>query len=205
MDVCLNFINESNDTNNSEIVIFQKNIAYEYDSNPIAWHVFQNIGRWDHHPFTFPYQLTIAASDSYGNYSPQLDAEDGDAFAIESDTTGSVLVANGSGIDPRQIEFRNALARGAATANIFRAGKLLACSTSVVPRQRTIFRFEPKIWIGVVSQIEEGQVMSSAITSDINTELSVLGVASADIVMTGGGSGPAATPFEFELKNVVMA
>ena len=46
--------------------------------------------------------------------------------------------------------------------------------------------------------------MNSAILSDINTELSLLGIQSADIVMTGGGAGPQATPFEFTLENVVL-
>ena len=32
--------------------------------------------------------------------------------------------------------------------------------------------------------------------SSINTEISLLGIAGADIVMTGGGSGPDAKPFE---------
>ena len=45
------------------------------------------------------------------------------------------------------------------------------------------------IWIGVVSQIEQGQVMNSAILSDINTEISLLGISRADIVMRGGGAG----------------
>jgi hypothetical protein len=64
---------------------------------------------------------------------------------------------------------------------------------------------KPTIWIGVVSQVEEGDVMNSAIISDINTELSLLGIASADIVMSGGGAGPSATPFMFTLENIVMA
>ena len=46
--------------------------------------------------------------------------------------------------------------------------------------------------------------MNSAIISNINTELSLLGIASADIVMTGGGPGPNSTPFQFTLENVKM-
>ncbi|MBT9441299.1 MAG: hypothetical protein IV087_05435 [Acidovorax sp.] len=46
--------------------------------------------------------------------------------------------------------------------------------------------------------------MNSAIISNINTELSLLGIASADIVMTGGGPGANSTPFAFNLENIVM-
>ena len=49
-----------------------------------------------------------------------------------------------------------------------------------------------------------GKLMNSAVISSINTELSLLGIASADIVMTGGGSTKTATPFRFTLENVVM-
>ena len=47
--------------------------------------------------------------------------------------------------------------------------------------------------------------MNSAIISNINTELSLPGIASADIVMTGGGSGANSAPFTFNLENTVMA
>jgi hypothetical protein len=35
--------------------------------------------------------------------------------------------------------------------------------------------------------------------------LSLLGIASADIVMTGGGPGSNAMPFAFSLQNVIYA
>lgn len=46
--------------------------------------------------------------------------------------------------------------------------------------------------------------MNSAIISIFNTEFSLLGVAGADIVMTGGGPGQDAASFEFKLENVVL-
>ncbi|MNT99836.1 hypothetical protein D3C72_2427920 [compost metagenome] len=67
-----------------------------------------------------------------------------------------------------------------------------------------MFQFKPTIWIGVASQIVQGQVMNSAIISNINTQLSLLGIASADIVMTGGGPGANTTPFAFHFENIVM-
>ncbi len=47
--------------------------------------------------------------------------------------------------------------------------------------------------------------MSPAVVASTNTEFSLLGIASADIVMTGGGSGLDARPFEFNIENVVVA
>jgi hypothetical protein len=39
----------------------------------------------------------------------------------------------------------------------------------------------------------------------VNTQISLLGISSADIVMTGGGPGPESPPFIFSLANVEMA
>ena len=57
--------------------------------------------------------------------------------------------------------------------------------------------------IGEIARLS-GQIMKPAIVSNINTELFLLGVASADIVMTGGGPGASAARFAFKLENVVM-
>lgn len=198
----LNFINKSNDTNNSSVVIFQKNIAESAPGETVAWTVIQNCGPMENHPFTVPMTMQVSAGDSYGNYSPQLDANPGDLFAMVLTTAGDALKRVGEATSPHEIQLQNDLSMGAISANIYRDGKLLATKTGIVPSQKATFQFNPVIYIGVVSQIEEGDVMNSAILSDINTEISLLGIASADIVMTGGGPGPTATPFEFNLENI---
>ena len=62
--------NCSNDANNSNIVIFQKNVATDFDELVIAWKVIRNCGQGDNHPFKFPMTISVSASDSYGNYMP---------------------------------------------------------------------------------------------------------------------------------------
>jgi hypothetical protein len=205
MDIQLNFINESNDTNNSDIVIFQKNVATDFDELPVAWQVIHNCGQGDNHPFLYPMATAVAASDSWGNYTPQLDAQSGQLFQMVLTPSGDTLVASGAGSSPDELQILNALQRGAINAGVYKAGRLLAQKTGIAPQQKAVFQFKPTLWIGAASQIVQGQVMNSAIVSDINTELSLLGIASADIVMTGGGAGVNATPFQFTLRNVVMA
>lgn len=205
MDIKLNLINRSNDRNNSEIIIFQKNVANDFDEVAVAWQVIRYLGLGDNHPFVYPMASTIAASDSWGNYTPQLPAENGQQFAMVLSSSGNQLTLQGQGTSPSDIECLNNLPTGAISAGIYKSGKLLATKTGIAPGQKAVFSFRPTLFIGVASQVEEGQVMNSAIISNINTELSLLGIVSADIVMTGGGPGPNATPFEFMLENVVMA
>jgi hypothetical protein len=205
MSIKLNFINRSNDANNSQIVIFQKNVATDFDELSVAWHVIQNCGVLDNHPFTFPMSMKVSASDSWGNYMPQVPAENGQMYHVEYGSSGDTLSACGAATSGKEVQVRNDLNKGAINASIYKDGRLLALKTNIAPNQKAVFEFKPTIWIGVVSQVTQGEVMNSAIMSDVNTELSLLGIISADIVMTGGGPGKNSTPFKFTLENIQRA
>ena len=205
MDIHLNFINHSNDANNSEVVIFARNVAANFAETAVAWTVIQNCGQGDNHPFVYPMTTQVGASDSWGNFTPQLNAANGQQFSMVLELSGDVLRESGSGASPNEIEVLNNLPKGAIDAGIYKSGKLYAQETAIAPQQKAVFQFKPTIWIGVASQVVQGEVMNSAIVSEINTEISLLGIASADIVMTGGGPGAESTPFEFTLQNVVFA
>jgi len=199
----LNFINRSNDTNNSTVVIFQQNVAEDFGELAVAWKVIENCGRLDNHPFVYPMNFQVSASDSYGNYTPQLTAYDGQAFDMIKSNSGDILqLSTVPATSPYEVEVRNQLVLGAINANCYRDGKLVASKTGLAPGQKAVFEFQPRIYIGVVSQIEEGDVMNSAIISQINTEINLFGITSADIVMTGGGPGVSSTAFNFTLENI---
>jgi hypothetical protein len=145
----------------------------------------------------------VSASDSYGNYTPQLAASNGQAFDMTKDTSGDVLnLSSTPATSANEVEVNNNLETGAINANCYRDGKLLASKTGLAPGQKAVFEFQPTIYIGVVSQVVEGDVMDSAIISKINTQINLFGITSADIVMTGGGPGQSSTPFNFSLQNV---
>jgi hypothetical protein len=201
----LNFFNHSNDANNSEIVIFAKSGATDVEELAVAWTVIENCGQGWSHPFEYPMEVSVGASDSYGNYSPQMTAWNGQAFSVVRTTSGDAIHYTGPASSPNAVEIGNALMQGAVNTQVYRDGRLFAQKTSVAPGQKAAFSFKPTIWIGVASQVQQGQVMNSAIISQINTELSLLGIAQADIIMTGGGPGPSATPFVFTLGNVTYA
>lgn len=204
-DIKLNFINQSNDRNNSKIVVFQRNEATSYEELAVAWLVIENCGQGWNHPFQYPMDMFVAASDSWGNFSRQLSASNGQQFEVIQDQSGDFLKYAGQSSSQNEIEILNALELGAIDANVYKCGRLLATKTGVAPGQKAVFQFRPTIWIGVASQVEEGEVMNSAILSQINTELSLFGIKSADVVMTGGGPGPNSTPFKFTLENIQYA
>lgn len=59
---------------------------------------------------------------------------------------------------------------------------------------------QTSLWIGVAPPVVEGG-SQNAIIGDIPTILDLAGIASADIIMSGGGPGPDPMPFTFQLAN----
>jgi hypothetical protein len=203
-DIQLNFINQSTDTNNSQVVIFQKNVSTSFNQLAIAWKVLPISSLGSSNPVTVPMTtLAAGASDSWGNYSLMQPAQHGQMFAAVHTATGIDLRPAATPAGTSEITVTNGMAQGSINASIYRDNRLLAIQTGIPPQQKAVFAFHPTIWVGLAPGIVEGQVMDSAVQSTINTELSLLGIASADIVMTGGGPGPAAAPFKFSLQNVV--
>jgi hypothetical protein len=147
----------------------------------------------------------VSASDSWGNYTPQFQAQNGQLFHVTKTLSGDALSSWGSATSVKEIQVVNNLQKGSINVQIYKDGKLLATKTGLAPAQKAAFGFKPTLWIGVTSQVVEGQVMNSAIISQVNTELSLLGIASADIVMTGSGAGVTSQPLSFSLQNIVMA
>lgn len=202
-EVRLNFINKSVDTNNSNIVFFQKNEAEGFDEIPVAWKVIGNCGLSDKHSFLYTYNFEVSSSDAYGNSTPPQIASDGSTFDMVEGQSGDMLqLSSERGLNSNGVEVKNSLSNKTINADCYKDGKLLARKTNVAPGQKATFKFLPKIYIGVVPQVEEGDVMTSAIISQINSEINLVGIKSADIVMTGGGSGRNASPLSFRLENI---
>lgn len=202
----LNYINRSNDKSNSSIVIFQINAAESFDGLAHAWKIIENCGTFHNHPFTYTPRIQVGVKDCYGNYTPRRWARNGEAFEVVKDSSGHVLrPADAPAVSFEEVEVRNNLPRGAMDACVFRDNRLLAEKTSLAPGQKAVFKFFHRVYVGVVSRVQEEEAMDSAIIKTVNTEINLYRLASADIVMTGGGPGPDSRPFEFRLENVVPA
>lgn len=205
MDMKLNFINQTNDVNNTSYILFQKNIATSFAEVVVAWTVIENCGRGDNHSFTFPEAVEVGAADSDGNYSARLGAKPGESFRLVQRPSGHILEKSGAAPSPHAIEISNDLSRGGMSAYCYRDGKVVALKSNLAPDQKAIFEFKPTLWIGAATGITQGEVLDSETLSEFNTEISLLDLGSADIVATGGGAGPDARPFSFQLENIEYA
>ena len=200
MDIQLTFINNSNTTNNSDVVIFQKNMVKGFNADVVAWTVIQNCGKGSSHTVTYPINTYVAAQDSWGNTSALELAEDGQSWAVIRSKSGDVISLNPSPTSfPDTIEIKNSLPIGSVDTQIYKDGRLLATKVNVVPGLKGIFQFVPKLYIGTVYNVEEGDIINADTVSRISTAISLKGLAKAEIIMNGGG----AMPIVFNLGNVV--
>jgi hypothetical protein len=201
MNIELTVINHSNDQNNSAIVIFSKNVATQFEETSIAWQVIQNLGRNWSHVVHYPMDNFVGCQDAWGNRSDIHFAQPGQRWEVTRTTSGDTIsIDNNPASSPNELEIVNNLSEGSIDAQIYKDGKLFSMKTGVAPGQKAVFEFKPTIWIGVVSQMEQGAVMNSAIISNINTEISMMGLVKANIIMTGGGEGSSALPFKFTVE-----
>ncbi len=202
-NIKLNFINNSNDANNSQIVIFQQSVAEDFKPNPVAWKVIRECGPGMNHPFVYESDLMICANDAFGNFTPKQSAQEGQAFEMVHSPTGCILQPADYPARDHTIEIANHLERGVIGMHFYRNGKLLSTRVGMPPGQKGMLAFRPSLHIGVVSEMAEGDMMDDAILEQIKTEISLQGIISADIVMTGGGAGEDAAPFSFRIENII--
>lgn len=201
----LNLINRSNDANNSEIVIFQKNGVTEADNFAVAWKVIPNhqVGS-NGYSFAYSTGIKIAAVDPWGNSTDQFHAAPGMAFRLSGESPMFTMQPEEEPTaNAEEVALTNASNQDGVVVHCYRDGMLCAVSGQVAPDQKAVFQLAPKIWIGVAQEVAEGEIIKDAIISQVNTELSLSGILEADIIMTGGGSGADAKPYEFHLENVI--
>ena len=201
----LRYLNRSLDKNNSTVVIFQKPAIPDWNSGFVAWRVIRNCGVGDYHPFTYSMLLNVSASDSDGNFMPRLAAYPGNLFEVAMSTSGHELdLADANGSDKAdEVQVLNKLTQGAISASVYRDGKVLAVQPLFPPNEQAVFKFLPKIYCALVSNVEEGAVMDSATVMRDAVEIDLTDVASADIVLKGGGNDDNAKAFTFGKENVV--
>jgi hypothetical protein len=203
-NIYLNFINKTDaDAGKVDVVFYQRNFAIEFGEIAVAWKVIQNSERLDQESFKYSTNYSIAIADSFGNYTPQVSASNGASYDVIEG--GSGIMPQISSIpagNPEEIEIRNSLKTGEISTNCYRDGKLLATRTNINPGEKAFFEFKPQLFIGVVSGIQQGDVLYDDVITLLNSQINLFGVTSADIVLKGGGTGSASVPFSVALENI---
>lgn len=201
--VKLRLFNYSWDVTDSDIIIFQKNVVETLEEIAFAWRVIKRLGFQCSHSFTYSHEFEVGVRDAWGNDTPNFLAAPGQRWEMLRDYSGNELrLSHCPATSYRETEIYNSLDEGSITARIYRDGLLVTEKANVSPGMKAVFRFEPRIYIGIASQVDEGDVVDAAVLSDVNTSINLSGLRSADIIMSGRGQGPEATRLSFALANV---
>jgi len=208
--ILLNFINRSNDNGDSHVVIFQENMAESFRPQATVWKVIREVEPNDNFYFEYSPQFEISMGSSMMGGMPKMTvAEPGLAYEVVDHISGQELrVSEKRWVgNPNHIEIHNEHPNGVFDANCYRNGSLLATKKSLMNNGVAAFHFPQVLNFNVVSEMEdiddvaEGEAVGSYYLLTASTQIPLGYITSADIVMTGGGSGPDAEPFQFTLEN----
>ena len=202
MAIELIFRNKSQESSNLTIAICYRHNPGSSDDRAVAWQVIKNCAVGNFHPFKYPLDFYVGASDSDGNYMSPIHADCGDSFEVVMESSGHVLKKKpGQSSSPDTIEVMNCLDKGAISANILKSWNLFDILKNIYPQSKAAFMFKPRIWLGVVPEhVKEGDIMTGDTLQNVNTELSLLGINRANIVMSGGGDS--GRDISFALENI---
>jgi hypothetical protein len=177
--VRLTLINKTQDLTPKHIAVLDK-------SEATAWRVFELASLEKTEPFLYT-ALEINVSDQYGNYTLIQPAQHEDDFYIVDSPSGIELQVTDGQMGRGEIRVTNSLKSGAMNVHFFRNEILFAEQFGLVPGQKMHFKFGDKLSVGIVEGIVEGQMLDEKMLENFETQFSMIGIQSADIVLSGGG------------------
>jgi len=147
----------------------------------------------------YPRTMTVQTMWGAGNATRSLLAEIGRRYTVEEDATGIVLVPSGNASQPNAIEISFLVhVDGGITAQLLKGDKVFLQKTLVAYDQKATFIVEPKLYWGIASEIQEGQLIASAVLqTDAFFEQHLEGVSQATVTLIGDS----ASGYQFTVEN----
>jgi hypothetical protein len=201
-DVKITYVNNSGNTDQPTIFVFTKNLVPTFDvlKDGVAWRVMPDIGKGSSSCFVYPIVTTVQAMWGDCNKTRMLDATIGKRYSVLEDDTGIVLVPNGDASQSTAIEV-NSLVQvdGGIQAQLCKDGKVIMTKQIVAYDQKATFILHPKLYWGIASEIQEGQLISSAVLNTDNFfEQDIEGVLESIVTLTGN----AKEGYQFSVQNL---
>ncbi|WP_262021684.1 hypothetical protein [Vibrio quintilis] len=186
----ITYINKSMNKDLPKIFVFTKNETPTFDAlkEGVAWRVIPDIGRSSSSTFIFPVETSVGATWQSGqNKTQKLSSVIGKRYTISKDETGVVLAANGNASDTKSIDVNNDVnVPNGISAQLYKDGKLMMEKKIVGFGQKATFVLKPKLYWGLASEIEESQLLNSAVlNTDSFFEQDLEGVTKATVSLNG--------------------
>jgi len=199
--IFITFVNDSDDPDLPDVFIFARNASSSSDAltDEIAWRVMPSLAKGDSNTFLYLSAGTVRAMWGDCNLTVSLPASVGSRYTVEEDATGIVLVPSGNAAQPSAIEVSSMVhVTGGIVAQLLRDDKVFMQESVVAYGQKATFVVEPKLYWGIASEIQEGQlVVSVDLETETFFEQDLEGVSGATVTLTGDST----TGYQFDVVN----
>ncbi len=165
--VKITYVNESANQDLPKIFLFLKNEIPTFDAlrDGVAWRVIEDVGRGSSCEFNYPIETAVRASWNNGTCrTALLDSSIGRRYCVTEDDTGIVIAADGDAGNTRSIDVVNDIrVGGGVSADLYKDGHIMMTKDIVAYGQKATFVLHPKLYWGLASEIQEGELLSSAV------------------------------------------
>ncbi len=201
-DVKITYVNHSGNQDNPTVFLFTKNEVPTFDvlRDGVAWRTFERIGRGSSATAVFPINTEVSASwDGGCCRTALLTASIGGSYTVAKDSTGIVLTKEGNAGNTRSIDVVNGVqVDGGICVNLYKDGHIMMTKQIVAYDQKATFVLHPKLYWGLASEIQEGELLNSAVLDSASFyELDLEGLTE----VTVGLYGNAQDGYEFRVDS----
>jgi hypothetical protein len=193
----IRFINKSLSPSPVDVVFFEPPGFFDSQTVRVPWYLIEHCSYYFSHPFRYDFSLTMHLRDDWGNYSPPVKAQPGMCYTISGKKAKLHLKGPGN---PDEIKIHNESDEDAPGIVFKRGGNDTAIRTHLAPGESFSFRIPHTLLARKVSGTHDllvQQFQDPRYCSPIELK----GIQTADLVLTGGGSGAFAKKYSFTLQN----
>ncbi|WP_068475037.1 hypothetical protein [Saccharicrinis aurantiacus] len=189
-EIKITYTNKSMNKDLPTVFVFTKNEIPTFDAlkEGVAWRIIPDIGRGSSSSFVFPISTEVGATWQEGVNKTQILLSDiGKRYTVSKNDTGIVLAQNGNASDTKSIEVNNdANIPDGVSASLYKDNKLMMTKKIVGYGQKATFVLKPKLYWGIASEIQEGELINSAVlNTDHFFEQDLEGVSEVNISLNG--------------------
>jgi hypothetical protein len=183
----IKFVNKSSDEDNSSVLVFMKPTESTFAAQSTAWQVIKNIGYNCWHKFTYTLDTSIVVTwDNGKSGTENLPTTNGKNYALKQTKGGYSLEESGSGNSPNEFDVLNRISTPhGISVTAYKDGNPLLTKKIVAKGEKAEFVVHPKLYFGLSSEYQVGDIVSSAVMSEDFKEISLEGLKSLTVTMTG--------------------
>ncbi|HEX6096875.1 MAG TPA: hypothetical protein VF432_11170 [Thermoanaerobaculia bacterium] len=190
-NISIRYENHSSDTV-SDVLVFTKNTRADLDAlPPTAWQVISRVGYNGYHQFVYTIDTKIAVAWDGGNTGVMpSDTSEGTVWSLTTVGNDYELQQSGLATLTNEIDVINDVhVDNGIAVTLLKDGKPIMTQPLVAYGEKAEFGLMPKIYVGLVSNIIEGETLKSAVMSKDFTMFDLTGLKSFTFGLFGDLKG----------------